>query len=198
MQPSDCYRILGLARNASWEDVKIAYRRLARKYHPDINKGDPKATDKFRLVQEAYQLLRSTTAGESIEVKSSAPDIPTPQAPVTHPRVKVEVRPPKTPSPEEKLLKDTLQKVQLLLRQRKYHVAIAMLEGLRQRFGDQAEVIKWQAVAYQRHGNELIRVGKYREAESYLHKALKTAPDNRALCFEVRHDLDRLASLVNN
>ncbi len=197
MQPSDCYRILGLARNASWEDVKIAYRRLARKYHPDTNQGDPQASDKFRRVQEAYQLLRSVTAGEEIEEKSVHPEPPPPVKTSQTQKVKVEVRSTKPPlSPDAKLLQDTITKVKLLLRQGKYHVAIAMLEGLRQRFGEVAEVIKWLAVAYQRYGNELIRSGKYREAENYLHKAIKTAPDNRALCFEVRHDLDRISKLT--
>lgn len=196
MQLPDCYRILGLARNASWEDVKIAYRRLARKYHPDINQGDPQAGDKFRRVQEAYQLIRTVLSGEEIEAKPLPPEPPPPQPPPTQ-KVKVETRPPKSPlSPDAKFLQDAITKVKLLLRQGKYHVAIAMLEGLRQRFGEVGEVVKWQAVAYQRYGNELIRSGKYREAENYLHKAIKTAPDNRALCFEVRHDLDRISKLT--
>ncbi|MCA1904806.1 MAG: DnaJ domain-containing protein [Cyanobacteria bacterium KgW148] len=198
MQPSDCYRVLGLARNASWEDVKIAYRRLARKYHPDTNQADPLASDKFRRIQEAYQILRSVAEGETIEVKQNTPETPPPpQSKSPSNQVKVKVQPSKVPlSPEAKLLQDTLTKVQLLLRQRKYAVAIAMLEGLRQRFGDHSEVVKWLAVAYQRQGNELIQAQKYREAERYLRKALATAPDNRALCFEVQHDLDRLAKMI--
>ncbi|MCS6958825.1 MAG: DnaJ domain-containing protein [Pseudanabaenaceae cyanobacterium SKYGB_i_bin29] len=198
MQPADCYRVLGLARNASWEDVKIAYRRLARKYHPDVNQGDPQAAEKFRLVQEAYQVLRTLQAGAT----PSNHTRPAPPPPPPKPTVKVEFRPPtpKTkekvpPSPAERLLQDTLQRVQLLFRQKKYPVAMAMLEGLRQRFPDHSEVIKWLAVAYQRQGNELLQIGKYREAEIYLRKALQTAPHNRALCFEVQHDLDRLARL---
>ncbi|MFN3360780.1 MAG: DnaJ domain-containing protein [Pseudanabaenaceae cyanobacterium] len=200
MQPADCYRVLGLARNASWEDVKIAYRRLARKYHPDVNQGDPHATEKFRLVQEAYQVLRALQTGQTPTNHSR----PAPSAP--RPTPKVEVRPPAKPStppergkappsPEERLLQDTLQRVQILLRQKKYPVAIAMLEGLKQRLPEQGEVTKWLAVAYQRQGNELLQMGKYREAEAYLRKALHTAPHNRALCFEVQHDLDRLAHL---
>jgi tetratricopeptide (TPR) repeat protein len=196
MEIGDCYRILGLARNASWEDVKISYRRLARKYHPDTNQGDPHASDKFRRVQEAYKMLRSVLEGEKMENKPTPAPSPVKKQQPPPPQVKVEVRPPKPPlSPEAKLLKETMDKVKLLLRQRKYHVAIAILEGLKQRFGEEKEVIKWLAVAYQRYGNELIQAGKYREAESYLQKALKTDPDNRALAFEVRHDLDRVSKL---
>ncbi|MCE2887930.1 MAG: J domain-containing protein, partial [Pseudanabaena sp. 42896M_M3] len=51
MHLSECYRLLGVPRNATLDDIKVAYRRLARKYHPDVNQNDPTATDKFRLVQ---------------------------------------------------------------------------------------------------------------------------------------------------
>jgi len=42
MHLSECYRLLGIPRNATLEDIKVAYRRLARKYHPDINQNDTK------------------------------------------------------------------------------------------------------------------------------------------------------------
>ncbi len=52
----DYYEILGVPRNASQEEIKKAFRRLARKYHPDINK-DPTAQEKFKEINEAYQVL---------------------------------------------------------------------------------------------------------------------------------------------
>lgn len=52
----DYYEILGVPRNATQEDIKKAYRRLARKYHPDFNK-DPQAQEKFKEINEAYQIL---------------------------------------------------------------------------------------------------------------------------------------------
>ena len=53
----DYYSILGIARNASSEDIKKAYRKLAIKYHPDKNNGDKESERKFREVSEAYETL---------------------------------------------------------------------------------------------------------------------------------------------
>ncbi|MGQ9865313.1 MAG: J domain-containing protein, partial [Pseudanabaenaceae cyanobacterium] len=58
MHPIECYRVLGLPRHAPLEDVKVAYRRLARKYHPDLNPDNPTAAEKFQRVQQAYQILK--------------------------------------------------------------------------------------------------------------------------------------------
>ncbi|MQA84169.1 MAG: molecular chaperone DnaJ [Streptosporangiales bacterium] len=53
----DYYAILGVSKNASADDIKKAYRKLARKYHPDANKGNTEAEDKFKEVSEAYDVL---------------------------------------------------------------------------------------------------------------------------------------------
>jgi molecular chaperone DnaJ len=53
----DHYGTLGLDRGASTDEIRKAYRRLARKYHPDLNPGDKSAEDKFKKVQEAYDIL---------------------------------------------------------------------------------------------------------------------------------------------
>src|SRR2546421_9302759 len=52
----DYYTTLGVARTATDKEIKSAYRRLARQLHPDVNK-DPKATERFKLVNEAYEVL---------------------------------------------------------------------------------------------------------------------------------------------
>ncbi len=53
----DYYEILEVGRSASFEEIKKAYRKLALKYHPDRNPGDKEAEEKFKLINEAYQVL---------------------------------------------------------------------------------------------------------------------------------------------
>lgn len=53
----DYYKTLGVSRNASKDEIKKAYRELARKYHPDLNPNDKKAEEKFKEIQEAYEVL---------------------------------------------------------------------------------------------------------------------------------------------
>lgn len=53
----DYYDVLGVSKNASPEEIKKAYRQMAKKYHPDVNKEDENAADKFKEVAEAYEIL---------------------------------------------------------------------------------------------------------------------------------------------
>src|SRR6202158_192194 len=56
----DYYELLGVSRKAVQKEIPQAYRKLARKYHPDLNPGDKSSEEKFKQVQEAYDVLSDT------------------------------------------------------------------------------------------------------------------------------------------
>ena len=57
MAKRDYYEVLGVNRDASEEDIKKSYRRLAMKWHPDRNPDNPKAEENFKEAKEAYEVL---------------------------------------------------------------------------------------------------------------------------------------------
>jgi DnaJ-class molecular chaperone len=57
---TDYYELLGVSRKATAKDIRAAFRKLARKYHPDLNPGDKAAEEKFKQLQEAYDVLSDT------------------------------------------------------------------------------------------------------------------------------------------
>jgi curved DNA-binding protein len=61
MEYKDYYKLLDVDRKAGDDEIKRAYRKLAMKYHPDRNPNDPKAEDKFKEINEAYQVLSDPT-----------------------------------------------------------------------------------------------------------------------------------------
>ena len=57
METKDLYKDLGLSREASQEDIRKAHRMLVRQYHPDANPEDPRAEERFKEIQRAYEVL---------------------------------------------------------------------------------------------------------------------------------------------
>ncbi len=67
MSKRDYYEVLGVSRDASEADVKKAYRKLALKLHPDVNKEDPGAAEKFKEATEAYQVLSNAESRQKYD-----------------------------------------------------------------------------------------------------------------------------------
>ena len=63
------YEILGVAANAPADEIKMAFRRLARRYHPDVNPNDKSAEEKFKQINEAYDVLSDETKRQQYELQ---------------------------------------------------------------------------------------------------------------------------------
>lgn len=81
-EAKDYYRILGVALDATEEEIKSAYRKMAKKYHPDAHPGDRECERKFREINEAYGILgdpgkrkRYNTENNKDKVKASRPEV---------------------------------------------------------------------------------------------------------------------------
>src|ERR1700727_4005821 len=57
---TDYYELLGVSKKANTKDIRTAFRKLARKYHPDLTPGDKSSEEKFKQLQEAYDVLSDT------------------------------------------------------------------------------------------------------------------------------------------
>lgn len=71
MSSKDYYKILGVSKDATQADIKKAYRKIAVKYHPDKNKGDKKAEDKFKEATEAYDVLGNAEKRQKYDMYGS-------------------------------------------------------------------------------------------------------------------------------
>ncbi len=196
MDIADCYKQLGLHSGASLAEVKATYRRLARQFHPDVNPHDRQAREKFIAVTEAYKLLVAVAPRET----QPPPTKLTAETTVKSKQTRVKVVGKQTPIEknsqfsefELQLKQNSYLQLQQLLKYQRFPRAIALVEGLAQRMPQDREVRQWQAIAYQRWGRQLIAEGQLDKARSYLKKALKTDPHNRALWMEVERDFRQL------
>lgn len=200
MNTISCYRLLGLSSSASLSEVKLAYRRLARAYHPDFNQGDESASLHFIRLTKAYKHLlmlypeASQPKKEKTEEGCSQPSKSAESAPKTTPMAKPR---PVTAIPylsevEHRLKWDTYEKLQGFLREKRFARAIALVEGLAYRIPYDAEVRQWQSVVYQQAGRCYRLDGEREKAKKYLRKALITDPHNRSLVQDVKLDLMQL------
>lgn len=200
MNLAECYRLLGLSAGASFEQIKAAYRRLARQYHPDVNPGDRHAKDKFIQLTTAYQFLLTNgatakpSAPPKVVIRKVASEVAqaVPDPPVVLRKVPpIQINPKLSPL-EQQLKTGSYQQLQQLLREQRFPRAIALVEGLSKRIPQDPEVTQWQAIAYQRWGRQLIQEKQLDKARIYLKKALRTDPHNRSLWAEVEKDFRRM------
>ena len=202
MNLEDCYRLLGLKAGASFEEIKASYRRLVRRYHPDVNPGNQQAQEKFITVTEAYKRLLATTTitdlnGRERRVTVTSRSTTDATNPVVKPpprSVEVQFNPDLSPL-EQQLKTSSYQQLQQLLKEHRFPRAIALVEGLARRIPQDREVTQWQAIVYQRWGRHLIQQRQFDKARSYLKKALRTDPHNRSLWAEVEKDFRYMEQL---
>ena len=76
MANADPYELLGVAKNATQQDIQKAFRQLAKQYHPDLNPGDKDAQSKFQEFSAAYDILRPRVQACAVQfrVKSTRPE----------------------------------------------------------------------------------------------------------------------------
>lgn len=208
------YRILGLRTGASFGDVKLAYRNLARLYHPDTNPGDQLAKEKFIQVTQAYQALVNALPAEAITSQRTATPkrsvaqapaqttpSPSPRPPISTaapPVEEVELTVSQTPGGSEvdqQLKVNSFKQLRELFKGQRFPRAVALVEGLVQRFPDDPEIRQWHAITYYRWGHDLLNHGNFQKAEACLKKARRVDPQNRSLRQALHHDFQRLEQL---
>lgn len=172
-----CYEILGLGVDAELATVKESYRRLARRFHPDVNAGDRQAQERFIQINRAYRAVLQTF----------------PEGRQPRPLEELATRwtsvPPHRLSPLEHRLKwQSFRSLQHCLRQGKFARAIAITEGLSQRFPEDVEVRQWQGIIYLAWSSKLLKEGKQHQANTYLRKALLADPYN----VKLRHRVEQM------
>jgi curved DNA-binding protein CbpA len=224
MAAAHYYRILGLRTGADFEAVKLAYRNLARLYHPDVNPGDHLAKEKFVQITQAYQAIvdalpagvskvspRPTTPPEATAIANPAPppassrEVPSrsasPQSPNTGTSQTTQppAPPPVQPSPggsetDQDLKQNSFRQLQELFRSQRYPRAVALVEGLAHRFPDDPEIRQWHAITYYRWGQMSISDGNFTKASACLKKAARLDPLNRSLQQSLQQEWQRLAN----
>jgi tetratricopeptide (TPR) repeat protein len=190
-----CYQLLGICRGASLDELKAAYRSLARKFHPDLNPGDLDASQRFIALNEAYQVLLGKIQAHSVRTSPANPvgsattartaRREATQATKTHPAKKN----------EDELKWQLYYELQSLLKQQQFLKAIVLIEGLAHHNPLDAQICQWQGIIYSQYGHQLIQHREFEKARIYLKKALKVDPHNRQLWQEVDRAFNRITQL---
>ena len=194
-----CYQLLGIYHQASIEQLKTAYRALARKWHPDLNPDDPQAHHRFITLSQAYQVLLDDFAARSVLPVPSVPTAPTQPYPVPQsapPTVgEASVKENRSTAPELKW--QLFSQLKELLHQQQYLKAIVIIEGLARHTPNDIQICQWQGIIYSQFGYQLIDRRDLNKARIYLKKALKADPHNQQLWHQVNKAYERI-DLLNS
>ncbi len=195
MNLDKCYQLLGICRGASLDQIKAAYRSLARKWHPDLNPDDLDAPQRFIAINEAYQVLLDTTQTRSTQAmpvnSASSPGT----ARTTHHTAPQPARTPQPSKNEDELKWQLYYELQSLLKQQQFLKAIVLIEGLAHHSPLDAQICQWQGIIYSQYGHQLIQRREFEKARIYLKKALKVDPHNKELWQEVDRAFNRITQL---
>ena len=195
----ECYQLLGICRGVSIDELKAAYRSLARKWHPDLNPGDLEAHQRFITLNQAYQLLLVNVSARLENQAQTRPNRSTPNPKNTTVRVTQPAEPqPATVKPsksEEDLKWQLYYELQSLLKQQQFLKAIVLVESLAHHLPQDRQVCQWQGIIYSQYGHQLVQQREFDKARIYLKKALKVDPHNRQLWQEVDRAFNRITQL---
>ncbi len=185
-----CYQLLGICRGASLDELKAAYRSLARKFHPDLNPNDLDASQRFIALNEAYQILLGKVQAHSVRTPpvnsaGSTTRREAPPAAKAHPATKN----------EDELKWQLYYELQSLLKQQQFLKAIVLIEGLAHHNPADAQICQWQGIIYSQYGHQLVQHREFEKARIYLKKALKVDPHNRQLWQDVDRAFNRITQL---
>jgi tetratricopeptide (TPR) repeat protein len=200
-----CYQLLGICRGASLDELKAAYRSLARKWHPDLNPGDCEAHQRFITLNEAYQVLlvgittqierraSTTKAKPATPTAKSSPATTARSSPPQPDRVSTTTK--ESGQNESELKWQLYTELQSLLKQQQFLKAIVLIEGLAHHAPQDRQVCQWQGIIYSQYGHQLVQRREFDKARIYLKKALKVDPHNRQLWQEVDRAFNRITQL---
>lgn len=187
-----CYQLLGIYRQASIDELKTAYRALARKWHPDLNPDDPQAHHRFITLSQAYQVLLEHFAVRSVSPVTSTPSASTQPQPVPQPA------PPTDRSDAPELKWQLFSQLKELLHQQQYLKAIVIIEGLARHAPDDRQICQWQGIIYSQFGFQLIDRRDLNKARIYLKKALRADPHNQQLWQQVNKAFAQIDLLIQS
>jgi tetratricopeptide (TPR) repeat protein len=199
-----CYQLLGIYRGASIDELKAAYRGLARKLHPDLNPGDRDAHQRFITISQAYQILLDrfqTATTRSTSVKASSTHVRPQNAATTN---RVHTRSASSPAAKSsaqnqdrsELKWQLYDQLQLLLKEQQFLKAIVLIEGLARHSPQDKQVCQWQGIIYSQYGHQLVQQREFAKASIYLNKALKIDPHNRQLWQDVDRAFAQITRLT--